>query len=127
VQPAGKALKWLGDYLPDKKSIPGGNCGDLPYSSRLDNITCVSVEPDGNISLCKNFSIGNAGERSMYDIIQNYDPYKTPVMEAILQGGIAKLVGFALQNGILTDPEGYYSICDECTDLRHRLAEIRSG
>jgi hypothetical protein len=123
VSPAGNATKYLRDYLPEKVIIPHGNCEDVPYGTRLDRITGISIEPDSNISVCKNFYIGNARERNVSDILQSYDPYKIPEMAAILQGGIAGLAEFARRKGVLPKPEGYYSICDECIDLRHRLAD----
>lgn len=125
VSPAGNALKYLKDYIPEKILVPDKYCGDMPYTSRLDNIASVSIEPDGNIAVCNNFSIGNAGERNVSDILQNYDPYKIPEMAAILQGGLAGLVDFARQQGVTPHPDGYFSICDECIDLRRRLAEIK--
>ena len=121
VQPGGNALKWLSDFMPSRSLAPDGVCEDVPYAGRLDQVTSISIEPDGKILACKEFPIGNAGQSDVIDILQNYDPYEIPVMKAILLGGISKLVEFANEKGVEPDPGGYYSICDMCVDLRRKL------
>jgi hypothetical protein len=88
VQPAGNALQFLREFMPVKIPSPSGGCEDVPYSSRLDRIECLSIEPDGNIPVCREFSIGNAGTQNILDILENYNPHQIPVMEVILQGGM---------------------------------------
>jgi len=124
VQPAGNALSFLGEYLPEKTASPDGNCEDVPYSSKPDRIKVISIEPNGDISICREFSIGNAGKQNIIDLLENYDPYQFPEMAAVLQGGTAKLEEYTRQKGIVPAAGGYYSICDKCVDLRRRLREI---
>jgi MoaA/NifB/PqqE/SkfB family radical SAM enzyme len=124
VQPAGNALNFLGQYLPEKTASPDGNCEEVPYSSRPDRIKVISIEPNGDISICREFSIGNAGTQHVIDLLENYDPYQFPEMEAVLKGGMIKLEEFAREKGIVPAADGYYSICDKCVDLRRRLREI---
>jgi len=121
VQPAGRALKWLREYLLSRTKTPLGTCEDVPYAGRLDRVTCISIEPDADIKVCNEYSIGNASERNVIDILQDYDPYKDPEAEAILAGGTTKLAEYARGKGILPDPDGYYTICDMCVDLRRKL------
>lgn len=127
VQPSGNALNWLADFLPPRSPNPEGKCEDVPYADRLDNITSISVEPDGNVMVCKELSIGNAAAQNILDLLENYDPHNDPATAAILQGGTTKLTEFARKRGILPDPNGYYSICDKCVDLRRRSARIPSS
>ena len=96
----------------------------MPYAGRLDQVTSISVEPDGSISVCKEFAIGNAKQRDVVNVLQSYDPYKIPEMKTILQGGIEKLEEFAYRKGIITNPDGYFSICDKCIDLRRKLNTV---
>jgi len=65
VQLAGNALIHLRDYMPAKVSDPAGSCEDVPYGNRLDNITSISIEPDGSIAVCKELIIGNAKAREI--------------------------------------------------------------
>ena len=124
VQPAGNALNWLNDFIPPKTLVPEGTCEDVPYANRLDKVTSISIEPDGSISVCKEFSIGNAGQRDIVEILRSYDPYQIPEMRAILQGGVAKLAELACARGVEPDPTGYYSICDMCISLRGKLSNL---
>ncbi len=122
VQPRGKALKWLGDLMPSRMLALEGTCGDLPYTGRLDEVGGISVQPDGSIAVCNEVSIGNAHQRDILDILRDYDPYDIPELSAILRGGTVALAEFARSKGIMPNPNGYYSICDMCVDLRRRLA-----
>ena len=124
VQFEGNALHWLGDFMPPKTIDPKGICEDVPYANRLDNVTSVSVEPDGSILACKEVVIGNANEKDVVNLLRNYDPYKNPVTEAILHVGISELATFAQRRGVSPDSTGYYSICDMCVSLRRKIAKV---
>lgn len=121
VQPEGRAILWLKDFLPPRNRIPKGKCGDLPYTERLDRISSISVEPNGDISICKDFSIGNASRSDIIDILENYDPFKIPETRTIIEDGVEGLMVLAMGKGVELDPEGYYSICHMCSDIRRRL------
>jgi hypothetical protein len=127
VQPAGRALKWLREYFPPKTKTPQGKCEDVPYAGRLDRINCISFEPDAEIKVCNEYSIGNASLRNVVDMLQDYDPYKDPEAEAILTGGTAQLLAYAWKKGVFPEPDGYYTICDMCVDLRHKLIGRKKG
>ena len=109
VQPDGSAPRWLAEYLPPKVPMPLGSCEDVPYAGRLDEIDCLSIEPDGGVSICHDWTIGNAGEEDILDLIDRYDPYVLPEARAILHGGVAP------------DTGGYYSICDMCRSVRRAM------
>lgn len=127
IQPEGNALNWLSEFLPPRIPDPEGRCEDVPYTSRLDQITGISIEPDGDVSVCKEISIGNANQNNVAYILQDYDPYETAEMEAILLGGTSGLTKFAREKGIEPGPEGYYSICHKCVDIRRKLLKICSN
>jgi MoaA/NifB/PqqE/SkfB family radical SAM enzyme len=118
LEPSGLALINLVEFLPRKKRMPAGKCGDMPYTERLDSKKSISVEPDGKIAVCNNFHIGNASETDIIDILENYDPFEIPEMKAIIENGMRGLVDWAKKKGVKPDPSGYYSVCHMCTDLR---------
>ncbi len=122
VQPEGNARIWLRDFIPSRIPIPAGTCGDMPYTGRLDEVSSISVEPDGSIAVCDEFVIGNAAQRDVVETLHNYDPYRIPEMKAILEGGVARLLDLARAKGVEADPDGYYSVCDMCKSIRRRLA-----
>ncbi|MGC9366815.1 MAG: radical SAM protein [bacterium] len=124
VEPVGLARNNLTEFFPPKKPIPGGRCEEVPYSDRLDSISSICIEPDGKVAVCNDLHIGNAGEDNIIEILKSYDPYKNPVTNAILSGGLKELVNYARTYDIEPDIGGYYSICDLCTDIRHKIAEL---
>jgi len=121
VQPKGRAILWLKDFLPSRTKTPNGKCGDLPYTEKLDSVKTICVEPDGRIAVCNDFYIGNASETDIIDIIENYDPCKIPEAKAIIESGMEGLVNWARKKGVAPDPKGYYNICHMCTDIRKRV------
>jgi MoaA/NifB/PqqE/SkfB family radical SAM enzyme len=123
VQPEGRAILWLKDYLPSKTMTPKGKCGDLPYTEKLDSVKTICVEPDGRIAVCNEFYIGNASKTDIIDIVENYDPFKMPEAKAIIENGMEGLVNWARTKGVEPDPEGYYNICHMCTDIRKRASK----
>jgi hypothetical protein len=122
VQPDGHAASNLSEYMPPRVPLPDGTCGDMPYTGRLDEVSCISIEPDGGVSVCPDFVIGRASERDILEILQTYDPYTDPEMRALLEGGVPALTAMARSRGIEPDPNGYYNVCDACCALRKALA-----
>jgi MoaA/NifB/PqqE/SkfB family radical SAM enzyme len=120
VQPKGRALSSLTEFLPQRTPVPKGKCGEMPYTEKLDSVKTISVEPDGRIAVCEDFYIGNAFESDIIDILENYDPYRIPEAKSILEKGMDGLTKWARKRGVEPQPEGYYNICHMCTDLRER-------
>lgn len=123
MEPEGLALVNLKEFLPPKKKIPAGKCGDTPYTNPLTSVECISVEPDGQIDVCNHFYIGNASKVDIINLIEDYNPFKIPEMKAIIENGMEGLVNWAKTKGVEPDPEGYYSICQMCTDIRKRVSK----
>ena len=121
VEPSGLALVNLKEYLPPRVKVPPGSCGDMPYTEPLNNLSCISVEPDGRVAVCDGFYLGDASESDVLRLIEGYDPFDVPEMRAIIDGGVEGLASLARARGVEPDPEGYYSVCHMCTDLRGRL------
>jgi len=118
--PEGRAIKWLKEFLPPKTKAPKGKCGDMPYTEELDSVKTLCVVPDGGIAVCTDFYVGNASETDIIDIVENYDPFKIPEAKAIIESGMEGLINWARTKGVKPDPEGYYSVCHMCTDIRRR-------
>jgi MoaA/NifB/PqqE/SkfB family radical SAM enzyme len=121
LQPEGRAVSSLTEFLPPKRRLPAGKCGDVPYTEPLDSIKTISIEPDGKVAVCKNLYIGNALQSDIIDILEGYNPFKIPEAESILEKGVEGLISWAKERGVEPKPEGYHSICDVCTDLRRRV------
>ncbi|MCW4035921.1 MAG: radical SAM protein [Candidatus Bathyarchaeota archaeon] len=121
VEPSGLALVNLKEYLPTRVRVPPGRCGDMPHTEPLNNLSCISVEPDGRVAVCDGFYLGDASESDILRLIEGYDPFDVPEMRAIIDGGVEELASLVRARGVEPDPDGYYSVCHMCTDLRGRL------
>ncbi|OYD16520.1 hypothetical protein CH333_03200 [candidate division WOR-3 bacterium JGI_Cruoil_03_44_89] len=123
MEPDGLALINLKEFLPPKEKIPAGKCGSMPYTDPLDSVKGICVEPDGEIAVCNDFYIGNAFKSDIINLIEDYDPFKIPEMRAIIENGMEGLINWARTKGVEPDPEGYYSICQMCIDIRKRVSK----
>jgi len=123
ISPSGNAVKYLSEYFPPPGaldlSIP---CGQLPYTGRLDEIECVSFNPNGDLIICR-FPIGNIYEDDVLTILGGYNPYDNPAMRALLEGGVQALVDYAQGLGVTIDTSDCYSACKVC---RKTMAALKA-
>jgi len=124
MEPAGLALINLKEFLPPREELPIGKCGDMPYTDPLDSVKGIYIEPDGKVAVCDDFYIGNAFETDIITLIENYNPFKIPVMKEIIENGMEGLLNWAEAKVVKPDPEGYFSICQMCIDIRRRVNNI---
>jgi len=120
LESKGLALMNLREFLPKRERMPIGKCGDMPYTEPLDSVTSISVEPDGRITVCNDFHIGDASKNNILDILENYNPFEVPEMKTMIENGVRGLVDWAEKKRVRPDPAGYYSICHMCMDLRRK-------
>lgn len=125
VEPEGEAVVNLNEFMPSRVSLPSGKCGDLPYTEPLDRMTCISVETDGRVSICDELFITDSPETDILSAIRDYDPYERPETKAIIEHGMEALLELASSMGVKPDPEGYYTVCQMCTDIRKRILNKR--
>ncbi len=121
VEPDGKAATNLNEYFERKTSFAGISCQDLPYMSRLDNIESICIEPNGDLPLCKAFTIGNVKDSNIVGLLESYDPYSIPEIKPILERGVQVMIEDSNRQGIQLEESGYYTICDLCCSVRKRL------
>lgn len=120
---AGNAAKYLSGFYEKKTFDLGMRCGEAPYTTRLDDIKGISVNPNGDIVICS-FVIGNIYHENITQIITRYNPYENPLMSALLNGGVKTLMQLAAANGVTIDISQYYSACSVCNDIVKRLKEV---
>jgi hypothetical protein len=117
---AGNALKYLSEYFPppDKVdlTIP---CGTASYTSRLDEVESVSINPNGDVIVCS--PIGNIYRNDIIEIVENYDPFENPVLRSILDGGVEGLARYAEKQGVTADISGCRSACNVCKKIMTAL------
>ena len=109
---AGNALEYLSHYYPPAKLNMADCCGSMPYTEPLTKQTSLSIEPNGDVTVCA-FVIGNVCRESMRDIVARYDPFAKEGMRAAAQG-VPGLLALAEKRGIPVDMTRMYSVCDLC-------------
>ena len=84
----------------------------------------VHVDPFGNLHICQGISIGNLLERSLADIMREYDPDAHPIVGPLLAGGPAEIV----RRYALAHEDGYADHCHLCyasrCELRKRFPDV---
>ena len=109
---SGCAAENLAHYYPPAALNPADCCGSMPYTEPLTNQTSLSIEPDGNVTVC-GFVIGNVNAQSMAEIIAGYDPFAHEGMQAAMDG-VPGLLALADRRGVKVDLTRCYSVCDLC-------------
>lgn len=124
IFPEGAAAENLTEFYPDK-GMPDLSlrCGEARYTDRLDNVRCLSIEPDGEVVACA-FTIGNLGRETAEEIVARYDPYADGRMRALLENGVAGLLRYASGHGVEVDPRGCRTACAVC---RKTVAAMKSA
>lgn len=114
----GNAARYLADYLND---VPVEDlsepCGE-PQNARS-----ISIVPNGDVMLC-GFVIGNCYTEDIADIMQRYDPCRSPYLSALQTGGPAGLFACAERNGILADTALPCTRCDVCHAVASKLPRL---
>jgi hypothetical protein len=114
IFPSGSALKHLGEYFSPPEEIDLSlPCGSFPYTGRLDEIECFTINPNGDVRLCS-MSIGNIYNDDVLDIVDNYEPYNNPVSSAVLNEGVAGLLRYAETQGAMVNISDCRSVCGVC-------------
>ncbi|MDR1533206.1 MAG: radical SAM protein [Clostridiales bacterium] len=123
IFPSGNALKHLGEYFPAPDKIDlTALCGAMPYTTRLDEVSCIGINPNGDVNLCS-VTIGNIYNKDILDIADEYNPHKNPALSAVLNGGAAALLQYAKGQGVTVDTGGCRSACGVCRTVMAALRE----
>lgn len=117
IRPEGNAQKYLERFYKKGAFRQDFQCGDTPYTERLDSPSTISVEPDGNVTVCT-FPIGNIYEMDIEQILEEYDPHKNPMMAALLSGGISSLQQYMESIGFQVNLSDYYTPCQFCSEMQ---------
>lgn len=109
---AGNAIGHLAQYYPPPRLDMADCCGSMPYTEPLTDQRALSIEPDGNVTVC-GFVIGNVCREDMADVLVRYDPLADEGMRAAAEG-VPGLLALAAKRGVEVDLGRCYSVCDLC-------------
>lgn len=117
---SGDAAKHLSGFYEKTQLDLSMRCGQMPYTSALDDIQTLAIEPNGNV-LIGCFVCGNIYQEDIEQIVARYDPYQDDYMRTILTDGVAGLMKRANDMGISVDLQRYHSTCELCRALVSKL------
>ena len=120
IFPAGNAILNLAEYFIKKPIDMNFKCGQAPYTTDLECINGISINPNGDVIVCS-FPIGNIYNKGILDILVDYNPHENPYTNALLNGGIKNLVEYVKNEGKIIDISKYYFPCDICRDITRDL------
>ncbi|MCL2060102.1 MAG: radical SAM protein [Oscillospiraceae bacterium] len=117
IFPSGNAIKHLPEYFapPDKVDL-SAPCGSAPYTSRIDEIGCFGINPNGDVNLCS-ITIGNIYADDILKIVDGYDPYLNPIWRTVLESGVTGLLRYAQAQGVTVDTSDCRSACGVCRKI----------
>lgn len=123
IFPSGNALKYLAEYFsPPEKVDLSVPCGFAPYTSRLDEISCFGINPNGDVNLCS-ITIGNIYADDVLSIVDGYNPYNNPAWRTVLDDGVPALMRYAESLGITADISDCRSACGVCRKIMTAVSE----
>ncbi|MCL2462020.1 MAG: radical SAM protein [Defluviitaleaceae bacterium] len=120
IFPGGNAARYLREYYEMTELNLSQSCSSTPYSKPLNDITTISIVPNGNVMIC-GFVIGNIYREGILDVVARYDPYSDVCMRAVMSDGVAGLLSLAKINGVEIDISPYLNACDVCHEIAGRM------
>jgi len=115
----GRAADELARYLPHG-AMREGKCAKVA-SLTAESPSYIEIDPDGWVlTCCPGIAIGKAGQKSVSDIVREYDHRKHAILSVLLKEGGEGLLRLAASKGF--NPSGRYaSTCHLCFAARRFL------
>jgi len=117
VIPVGRAANNLRQYIK-KESLQGPCIGDPILENELTHPECITIEPSGRVDICWNLTIGNAKEKPLSQIIQEYSWRENPTIRTLVEEGPMSLVRKAEGSGFQFQEDQYLNRCHLCIEIR---------
>ena len=121
VMYSGRAAR-LGGHYSGPRSIPDEVCRSVPWvSGALEHPSAIQIGCDGWVMVEHGISIGNAKDTCLTDILDAYDPERTPIVKTLIYEGPIGLTKLPEASGFTLRPEGYVDKCHLCYEIREYL------
>ncbi len=122
VEPEGRAPENLGSFF--RRQPLEGMC---PNRKGLISPSCITLDPDGWVSMCHSLAMGNAKETRLSRILLNHDHAEHPVMRILVEKGPLGLLDLPDSQGFRLNEERYITKCLFCLDVRRFMKEAYPG
>ncbi|MCK8058949.1 MULTISPECIES: radical SAM protein [unclassified Fusibacter] len=118
----GNAKKYLSDYYTPSVTDLSVKCGEMKYANSLDDVRFLSIQPNGDIELCKAFKIGNVQTETVKEMLLTYNPMSNENIRLITEHGVQGLVEHAKRMNLTPNFDPSDSMCSICTSLQKTLS-----
>jgi hypothetical protein len=117
----GRAATLPGELEYTGEEIPSGRCR-TPFwlGGDLKDPKTIEIDCDGTITLCPGISIGNAGMKSLGEILGEYDYKEHPIIRTIVEMGPTGLFELARSKGY-NGARRFVNECHLCYEMRRYL------
>ncbi|NHJ33108.1 MAG: 4Fe-4S cluster-binding domain-containing protein [Asgard group archaeon] len=114
----------LVSYVETKDEIPSGKC-PLPHwiGGDLASPTTIEIDHSGNVTLCPGICLGNTKDKSVTNILDNYDCEKHPILSILNKEGPIGLLELAKDKGYEVEKK-FVDECHLCYEMRKELREF---
>jgi hypothetical protein len=104
--------------------LSGPCAGDPFFEGSLQDPTCITINPSGEVEICWNLPIGNAKRKALNKIITQYDWRKNRVIKTLMQEGPTGLLKFPEARSFVFYENQYVSKCQFCIEIRETLGIV---
>ncbi|KPJ73591.1 hypothetical protein AMJ52_03485 [candidate division TA06 bacterium DG_78] len=120
----GRAADYLTEDMQLQTEIPSGRC-QLPrwLGGDCKNPHTVEIDCEGNVTLCPGICIGNAKEKSITEVLENYDYRDHPIMRIVVEEGPIGLLQLAVGKGYKKN-KNFVNECHLCYEVRRFLRTV---
>jgi hypothetical protein len=117
----GRAAETLTGTLAKSRNLPAGPCR-FPYwlGNDIRDPKAIEIDFNGHVTLCPGICIGNLKSQPLTKVIDQYDPHKHPILNAVAQDGPIGLVKIADDLGI-NYGQRFVDECHLCYEMRRLL------
>lgn len=120
IVPMGRAIQNLHQYF--KPTSPYGPCEGEPLTGNtLTNPESLCIEPLGSVNICWNLAIGNAKQKSLSQMISEYDWRENLTIKTLVEEGPTALLKLPEVRRCQFQVDSYINKCHLCIEIRKSL------
>lgn len=120
----GRGARALTHLVSDGRGVPDAVCDVVPWwgNGEQASLELLSLDPDGNIGKECGISFGNVYEKTVEQILHDYDAETHPVISTLIHEGPLGLAKEAVELGYEMKPD-YADKCHLCQEAREWLVD----
>jgi len=121
IMPVGRAAQNLYEFF-QHAPLDGPCEGEPIIGNALTHPESVCIEPSGTVNICWNLSIANARQKSLSQIISEYDWRQHLIIKTLVEEGPTGLLNHPETRADKLQENHYINKCHLCTEIRKTLS-----